>query len=252
MRYAANLRTSRRHHILKLPYTSSVISLIGLSFILLALIFFVNLAKLDTHTLLVGFGWSLWRTTIAYLIALVIALIIAIAITTKTWIENIFLPIFDVLQSFPSFALFPVLVQTLRHSPEVVIIAVLTVTMIWPILFSIIGGIKNRREELEEAATIFGATGPKRLWFFTLPELMPTIVTGSIVGWGEGWEFIIGAELLVHASHGVGSYLGFLGEKQQTNLLFVGIVILMSLLFIINKIIWLPLLEKVTRYGSET
>jgi NitT/TauT family transport system permease protein len=129
---------------------------------------------------------------------------------------------------------------------------VLIIAIIWPILFTIIGGIKNRREDLEEAATIFGAKGFKRLIYFTYPELSPSIVTGSIVGWGEAWEFIIGAELLVNARVGIGSYLGQLGNNKENLLLVFGILVLMILLFIINKLIWLPLLDKTTKYQSES
>jgi ABC-type nitrate/sulfonate/bicarbonate transport system permease component len=211
----------------------------------------VNFTKLDKTALFLGFFASLSRITIAYLIALVISLVLALLITTKEKVENIFLPIFDVLQSFPSFALFPALIVALRSS-EVIIISVLVITIIWPIMFSIISGIKNRREDLEEAATIFGAKGLKRIIHFTLPELAPSIVTGSIVGWGEGWEFIVGAELLVKTNIGIGNYLGFLGTTRQNTLLAFGILILLFLLFILNKLLWLPLLTKTTKYQSES
>ena len=251
MRYSANLRVSRRYNILKDRFGKSAVVPIFLALVFIISILIINFAHLSVEQLIGGFLVSLVRTSIAYLIALIFALIIALLITANQKFENILLPIFDVLQSFPSFALFPVLVQALRNSPEMVIISVLSINIIWPILFSIIGGIKNRREDLEEAATIFGATGFKRLIHFTLPLLFPSIVTGSIVGWGNGWEFIIGAELLVKVNIGVGSYLGNLGENQQDLLLAFGIVVLLLLLFIVNKIVWLPLLQKATEFESE-
>lgn len=252
MRYAASLRTSRRHHILKRRGPSGFISFAALTVALLLVLIFADFANLSLGQLLGGFLASLARTSVAYLISLLLALTIALLITVNTKIENLLLPVFDVLQSFPSFALFPVLVAVLAGSPEVIIVGVLTITMIWPLLFSIIGGIKNRRVDLEEAATIFGASGFNRLRHFTLPELMPAIITGSIVSWGEGWEFIIGAELLVHVNWGIGRYLGVLGDLHQNTLLALGIVVLMLLLFFINKLVWLPLLHRVTKYQSES
>jgi NitT/TauT family transport system permease protein len=250
MRYATHLRTSRRHHILKKPVTSSLIALMAFSLIITVFVFVFKFTPLNPTRFIDGILISLVRTSIAYLVSLVIALLLAFLITANRHAEAILLPIFDVLQSFPSFALFPVLVGALNNSPEVVIIAVMVITMVWPILFSIITGLKNRREDLEEAAKIFGATGTKKLLAFTLPELFPAIVTGSIVGWGEGWEFIIGAELLVHAQQGIGSYLGELG--QNGGLLALGIALLMLFLFVINRLIWLPLLHQSTRYQVES
>jgi len=251
MRYSNQLRFSKRKNVLKNKKKSSLISVAWILLFLVALTTVVNFSKLNALTFFEGFGVSLARISIAYIIALILSCIIALLITSNEKVENLTLPVFDVLQSFPSFALFPLMVASINSS-EVIIISVLIIAIIWPILFTIIGGIKNRREDLEEAATIFGAKGFKRLIYFTYPELSPSIVTGSIVGWGEAWEFIIGAELLVNAKVGIGSYLGQLGNNKENLLLVLGILVLMILLFIINKLIWLPLLDKTTKYQSES
>jgi len=251
MRYSNQLHTAARKNALKNKKKSSLISVVWILLTFLVLATVVNFSELNPASLFGGFGVSLYRISVAYIIALVLSCVIALVVTANEKIENLFLPVLDVLQSFPSFALFPVMVASI-HSSETIIITVLVIAIVWPILFTIIGGIKNRREDLEEAATIFGAVGIKRLIHFTLPELAPSIVTGSIVGWGEAWEFIIGAELLVNAKLGIGSYLGQLGNNQQNILLVFGILVLMVLLFTINKLIWLPLLDVTTKYQSES
>lgn len=252
MRYSAHLRTARQPHILKNRFASGAISVAWFLAAFAVLVIFVNFSSLDPYQIFVGFLVSLWRTGAAYIVSLVLSIILALVITTNRAVENVLLPVFDVLQSFPSFALFPVLVHALQGSPEIVIISVLIITMLWPILFTLIAAIKNRREDLEEAATVFGATGWRRLTTFTLPALRPALVTGSIVGWGEGWEFIIGAELLVKVPTGIGAYLGRLGDAGQNGLLSLGIVFLMLFLYIVNRLIWLPLLHRSTQYESES
>lgn len=251
MRYSARLRTSQRNHVLKSRELSGLAAVGWLTLSGLVIFAVIRLASLDQSSLLGGFLVSLGRTSVAYVIALIAALIIALAITVTPVVEAALLPIFDVLQSFPSFALFPILVHTLAGSPELVILVVLSLEIIWPILFSIIGGVKNRRQDLEEAATIFGARGWQRLWHFTLPELLPSIVTGSIVGWGEGWEVIIGAELLVTVRAGVGHYFGLLGNAGQSAQLGWAIFVLMVLLFAVNKLVWLPLLHDATEHQTD-
>ena len=252
MRYAAHLRTSKRQNILQSHLKSGLIAIAGFLVAGGLLLWVAHGRHLNLGDFFIGFAYSLARVTAAYLVAFVLALALALLMSANLWVENLLLPILDVMQSFPSFALFPVLVVALARFPEIVIVTVLALEIIWPILFAVVGGLKNRREDLEEAATIFGATGWKRLRYFTLPELAPAIVTGSIVGWGSGWEFIIGAELLVTVHRGVGYYLGVLGNGHQNALLAIGIVLLMLLLFIINKLIWLPLLHNATKYQTET
>ena len=251
MRYTNQLHNSSRRNVLKNRSRKSIMtSFLWLGIIATILLMTVNFSKLDPSSFFIGFLVSLVRVLIAYIIALILSVIFALLISINEKVEAVMLPFFDVMQSFPSFALFPAMIAAI-HSSEIIIISVLTITIIWPILLTIIGSIKNRREDLEEAATIFGAKGLNRLIHFTLPALSPSIVTGSIVGWGEGWEFIIGAELLVHANSGIGKYLGFLGSNNDDLLLALGIFILMVLLFVINKLVWLPLLSLTTRYQSE-
>ena len=251
MRYAANLHTTRRQHALSARALTAYAAIGWITGIGLAVFLIIHNSGIDQTSLVGGFLVTLSRTSVAYLVALASAVVLALLITANAWIERILLPIFDVLQSFPSFALFPILVHSLQRSPELVILVVLGLEIIWPILFSVIGGIKNRREDLEEAATIFGAKGWQRLWLFTLPELLPTIITGSIVGWGEGWEVIIGAELLVNVNAGIGHYFGILGNRNESGLLAAGIVVLMLLLFLINKLVWLPILHDASAYQTE-
>ncbi len=251
MKYSAALRTSRRPHILKHHSWGGLLSLSWLLVVLVLLYGVVRLSSLDISDLTTGFLVSLARTSAAYLVALVVAVVLALVTTINAATEALLLPILDVAQSFPSFALFPLLLHALNGHSELIILAVLSINIMWSIIFAIVAAIKNRREDLEEAARVFGAVGWKRLWHFSLPELRPAIVTGSIVGWGEGWDMLIGAELLVHVRLGIGRYLGDLGDNGQTTLLAFGIVFMMLLLFILNKLIWLPLLHRTTKFQSE-
>lgn len=257
MRYTTNLHATpaahtHKRHALQLHWLSTFIGMTLFGLVGIFLIGLTGRSDLSLEQILTGFGVSFIRVSVAYLISVVLAIGLALLITANARVESVMLPIFDVLQSFPSFALFPVLVAALTGAPEIIITIVLVITIIWPILFTIIGAIKNRRVDLEEAATVFGATGRKRFRNFTVPSLWPSIVTGSIVGWGEGWEFIIGAELLVSVKYGIGHYLGILGEANKNSALALGIVLLMFFLFITNKLIWLPLLRRATEYQSDT
>ncbi|MBA3678719.1 ABC transporter permease subunit [Candidatus Saccharibacteria bacterium] len=192
---------------------------------------------------------SLISVVIGYFIAALLAVILALASTKNKFIENILVPVLDVAQSFPTFALIPVLLVLFSTSRWVVVIF-LVVTIIWPITFTLIAAIKSEREDLSEAATIYGAHGIKRLRYYRLPDMLPAFVTGSIIGWGEAWEALIGAEIIAKVS-GVGAYLGKLGENGGVAQLVVGITMYLFLIFVLNEIIWIPLLNYSSRYQNE-
>lgn len=209
----------------------------------------MGLSTLDLNQFFLGFIESLSRVVISYLIALVLSVLLAIFVSSSKKIESIGLPILDVLQSFPSFALFPLLIVWFGKT-SIVTIFILVISMLWPILFTLITAQKQIKEDILEAAKIYNAEGFKYLIYVLFPLMFPAIITGSIVAWGEAWETIIAAEIIV-AVPGVGSYLAVVGRAGQNHILIIGILILLLLLFLINKYIWLPLLNISTKYQGE-
>lgn len=191
---------------------------------------------------------STMRLVIAYFVSLAIAIILGITLS-RGRIGTVTLPLFDVLQSFPTFAMLPLAVATFGPS-ETTVIIFLIITVIWPMLFAIISSQKLIKSGWEEAATIYGATGWKRIVYFALPIAAPGIVTGSIVGLGEGWEAVVGAEIIVGLrDHGLGKF--FNGNSDAGHLVFFGVMALLLFIFALNHLVWLPLLEKSHKMLTE-
>lgn len=242
MRYSHNLRKyhSRPHN-----YLSTVILVASI----LAIGALVAVSHSDTLNLARDLALSTIRVFLAYFITLPIALIVVILITRKTKVEDFFVPVLDVAQSLPAFAFLPVMIALLGRG-TLAISLFLTIEMIWPIVFTTLSAVKTTREDLAEAATIFQAKGARRLWHFILPSIFPAIVTGSIIGWGEAWETIVGAELIA-GKNGIGAFIGKLNDSGNTFLFTVAVIILMLFLFVLNRLIWLPLLAKSTKYQTD-
>lgn len=242
MRYSHKVHIYRRRFQLGLT--------IGLSLIATIILFvFMHALSVSPKLLIADLLASLYRVGVAYFISLAISVVLALLVTRNTLIEDIFLPFLDVLQSFPSFAILPIATLWFGASSLTAIIF-LVITIIWPLLFNIIAGIKNLRGDTAEAATIFGATGGKRIWNFLLPALFPAIITGSIIGWGEAWDAVVGAEI-IGISTGIGAFLANASKAGNGKVLGFGIIALLFFVFFLNKLIWLPLLKKSTQYATE-
>jgi len=241
MRYSWGIHHIRqRRHVVK-------ISLI-LSGLIILLILLLGFTTLDAAKFFGGFGLSLVRVVIAYFIALAIAIFTALTVTSSKVLESAFIPILDALQSFPAFALFPLLIVWFGRTAPVIII-ILVIEMVWPILFTVLTAKKQIREDLIEAAHAFDVRGYNFLKWVLFPLILPGIVTGSIVAWGEAWETIIAAEIIVSIS-GVGTYLSTVASTNPKQMV-IGIGLLLLLLFLLNKYIWLPLLNRSTKYQQE-
>lgn len=188
------------------------------------------------------------RLFIAYFISLAIAIALGVTLS-RGRLGTVTLPLFDVLQSFPTFAMLPLAVHYFGPS-ETTVVIFLIITVVWPMLFAIISSQKLIKAGWEEAATVYGATGWKRYVYFALPIAAPGIVTGSIVGLGEGWEAVVGAEIVVGMKdYGLGSF--FNGGSSEGHLVFFGVMALLLFIFALNHIIWLPLLERSHKMLTE-
>ncbi len=190
--------------------------------------------------LLLALNLSLWRLAVAYFISLLVGATLALLVGASPWGENL-LPLFDVLQNIPSFALIPVFAAALGYSSGM-IVAFAATAVIWPIMFYAASAIRMTRQELNDAATIFGAVGGKRLRYYLLPLSFPALITGSIVGVSIGWEAVIGAEIIGNQP-GIGTFLNIAGASGNNKLLGVGLLALLVVVFIISRLIWLPLLK---------
>ena len=222
--------SSRKH----LAATFGIIILPFLFFI-----FFARLTEIRTEDLFLDIGISFIRLIAAYCISVVLAWILAV-LFYKGGRGAVALPIFDVLQSFPTFAALPIGVYFFGSS-NAVIIFFLVLTIVWPILFSIISSLKLIKRDWEEAVEIFGLSGFQYMTKFLLPVSIPGLVTGTIIGLGEGWEALIATEIIVRAPVGLGSFFGAFSHDPAITAF--GILGFLLLVFSINKLIWLPLLE---------
>lgn len=242
MRYTHNIKIIRRRkHAFKISFVFTLFILI--------LIGILGFTLLDAKQFFLGFFESLLRVSLSYTITLFLAIGITLFVTASSTIEAFSLPILDVLQSFPSFALFPLFVVWFGRT-SVVPVAILIITMIWPMIFTLITAQKQIRQDLLDAAKIYRASGNKFFLFVLFPLLFPAIITGSLIAWGEAWEAIIAAEIIVSVP-GVGTYLAAAGTEHHTSILIIGILLLLLILFLINKYLWLSLLNISTKNQQE-
>lgn len=198
-----------------------------------------RVAGIALRDLLLDVLVSSWRLLIAYLIAAALGWLSAV-VFYRGRRSDIALPLFDVLQSFPTFALLPI-VQLTWGASGITVIAALVVTVIWPIFFSVVSALKHHQHDWEEAVRIAGLRGIQYLRYFIWPISARGLVTGSIIGIGEGWEALVATEMIVKNPKGLGQF--FLANTSSPLTTTLGILALLAIIFSVNKILWLPLLD---------
>lgn len=189
-----------------------------------------------------------YRLALAYAVALVLGVSIALLIGWSPFSDILF-PFFDILQNLPSFALFPLFIYFLGFT-DVMIVLFAVSSIVWPILFAVLTSIKNAHTDLNDAATIFGATGLRRIRFYLAPLSFPAVLTGSIVGIAIGWEAVIGAEIIANIA-GFGAFIKNVGTSGISPTAIAGALGILVIVFVINRLVWAPLLAESSRRYAE-
>ncbi|MGH7175153.1 MAG: ABC transporter permease [Minisyncoccia bacterium] len=205
-------------------------------------------AGVEWQHLALGLWQSAYRLAGGYAIGLLLGAGIALAIGWTPLASALF-PFFDLLQNIPSFAVLPIFVLFWGYSDLMIVLFTATGVM-WPILFAVLTAIKSAHEDLNDAATIFGATGIRRISAYLAPLSFPAIITGSVVGLAIGWESVIGAEIIGGVG-GIGGFINHAGAVGVTPALFAGILGILAVVFAVNRLVWAPLLSDSARHYAE-
>ena len=232
----------RKHHAHARIYRSRLHLLVTVLFIVLPFLlflFFARFAQLSIHELFNNISTSVIRLVIAYVISVVLAWVFAVLFYQGKR-AIVALPIFDVLQSFPTFAALPIATVFLGRSTSIVIFF-LVLNIIWPIFFSLISSLHLIKHDWREAVEISGLSGFSYLKLFLFPITIPGLITGSVIGLGEAWEGLIATEIIVGVPMGMGSFFNMF--SHDPTITAFGIFGFLILIFSIGKLVWAPLLE---------
>ena len=209
---------------------------------------------------------TMGRLTIAYGISLGIAITMGVLAAEHKRFAAVFYPLYDIGQGVPILALFPVLFLGLRGLlgvPEIALeltcITMLVLDMIWYMFLNIVSAVKNISTDIREVGQLLGFKGLKRITHIIVPSILPSIVTGSILSWGTGWNTIIFAEYLPSTSNapplsilGLGSLLDKAGYEFGNTVVLIFLLGIVAVIVLgMEGLIWRRLLRKFERYHVE-
>lgn len=210
---------------------------------------------------------TMGRLTIAYGISLAVAIGMGVLAAEHKKFATVFYPLFDIGQGVPILALFPVIFLGLNEllgipglALELTCLLMLVLDMIWYMFLNIVSAVKNIPTEIKEVGQLFGFKGLKRITHLVIPSILPSIVTGSILSWGTGWNTIIFAEympstdpsILPLSVPGIGSLLDKAGyEFGNTVFLIFMLGIIATIVLSMEGLVWRRLLRKFEKYHVE-
>ncbi len=201
--------------------------------------------------------YTLARAVLAYFIGLVMTVLILFVIVRHKKLENALIPVFDILQSVPVLAFFPLIIIAFAslHLPELSAQIVLIVAMFWSVLFGAIGGYHQIPQDILDAAQIYNASRIKLFTKVVLPAIFPYLVTGTIISFGAGWNVIIISEYINYGTTsirlpGLGNLLSS-SAGRDNGIFIAALLCLVAIIFIIDRFIWRKLLQYSEKFKFE-
>jgi NitT/TauT family transport system permease protein len=239
-------RASHRAHARRYRYTWILMAVV----VCIALFFAASgyFSGVTWPTLIEAVLRTTYRLALAYGIALLFGVTIALIVGWSPFTDLLF-PFFDILQNLPSFALFPLFIYFFGFTDLMIVLFAVS-SIIWPILFAVLTAIKSAHTDLNDAATIFGATGISRITAYLAPLSFPAVLTGSIVGIAIGWEAVIGAEIIANIA-GFGAFIKNVDTSGISPTAIAGALGILVIVFVINRLVWAPLLAESSRRYAE-
>ncbi|MBI3632649.1 MAG: ABC transporter permease subunit [Candidatus Vogelbacteria bacterium] len=222
----------------------------------------LTLFSVKFNDLFLALGSTMARLASAYCLSVVIALPLAFIIYFSPTAERFLLPLYDIVESVPTLAFFPAIVIFFVKYNFVngAAIFIIFLSMLWNIVFTVVGGLTGIPNDVKAAAHVFRVKGLSEIRYLLLPAIVPQLVTGSILAWAQGWNIIIVAEVL-HTYlpagivggdlFGIGSMLVNASSSGQGNIFFAAIVAMIVTIAFLNFFVWQKLLQYAEHYKFD-
>ena len=200
---------------------------------------------------------TLLRITVTLGISVAWGVSFGILASTNKTASIILVPFIDLLQSLPILGYFPAVVlffislfQGSEIGIELSAMLLLFTSMAWAIFFGVAGAVKGIPTNVIESAQSFGLTGFKYVRHVVIPAVVPALISGATLAWGDGWFFMIAAEYVVYLGTtysvpGLGSYLAKAAYVyNDLNLSVILLVLVTAIVLYLNFLTWHRLMER--------
>jgi NitT/TauT family transport system permease protein len=204
----------------------------------------VSLPSPASAILFTSIGMTMWRLIISFSISIILGVGVGLLMIKFRSFGKTMSSFALGLQSFPSIAWVPFAILLIGLN-DFGIFFVVVMSSIFSVMLSTYSGISNIPTIYVRAAENMGATGLTLFRLVMLPAATPSLIIGVRQAWSFAWHALIGAEILIAASIGLGHILLVGREFQLMDQIIAAMITIFSIGFVFDRLIFYRLEDKV-------
>jgi NitT/TauT family transport system permease protein len=200
-------------------------------------------------TLITSICMTMWRLVISFSISIFLGVGVGLLMVRFRSFGKTMSSFAVGLQSFPSIAWVPFAILLIGLN-DFGIFFVVIMSSIFSVMTSTYSGIGNIPTIYLRAAENMGANGLSLFRFVMIPAATPSLIVGIRQAWSFAWHALIGAEILIAASVGLGHILLVGREFQLMDQIIASMIIIFAIGFVVDRVVFNKLEDKVrSRWG---
>lgn len=166
---------------------------------------------------------SVQRVLLGFAIGAALAVMIGVLVALSRTADKMLSPLLSAVRAVPSLAWVPLLIlwYGIGEQPKIILIAI---GAFFPVLATLVAGIRQVDRGLLEVAQAYGLSWRQRVTTVLLPSAAPSLLAGARLGLNQAWLFLVAAELIA-AAQGLGWQLQNAQRNGQVELLLVTIIL---------------------------
>ena len=199
---------------------------------------------IQDRTLVYGIAVTMYRLIIGFSISIIVGIVIGLAMVKFSGFGKTMSSFAVGLQSFPSVAWVPFAILLIGLN-DFGILFVVIMSSVFSVMMSTYSGVRNIPHIYIRAARNMGAKGFSLFWYLMIPAATPSLLIGLKQAWSFAWHALIGAEILIAASVGLGHVLLVGREFQLMDQIIASMITIFVIGLIFDRLLFSKLEDRV-------
>jgi NitT/TauT family transport system permease protein len=199
---------------------------------------------LQDFTLVTSIEMTMYRLGIGFTISITIGIAIGLAMVKFLGFGKTMSSFAVGLQSFPSVAWVPFAILLIGLN-DFGILFVVIMSSVFSVMMSTYSGIRNIPPLYIRASRNMGAKGFSLFRYVMIPAATPSLLVGIKQAWSFAWHALIGAEILIAATAGLGHILLVGREFQLMDQIIASMITIFAIGLLFDRIMFSKLENKV-------